>query len=318
MSEVKTYWEILSRRDDGYGGHTEWSNEGVEASQGANEFETDDAAWSAVDSLRELGAEWAEAEYDVRRVFGEPDFDDVAEGLAPGIYSAKCLNPPSGPDCTHLVVRDDGTLGWCDAWGDQSDDSRGQVSRFTVEDLCEKDDEDDQERTPPDRPIGDVAWNDDPVASYVACCYGDDGTAPGDCYTRIGQDEAGWWWVDDGDDAERGSDQGPYPTEPAARQAAIDLAEEQDEAQAGEDAGSMARRLLEERAGDPDPNGSYCVYWETALDDSGPRERYADQDAATAAAELANLDLHDANPGTELLCGFVVRELVDGEWSEIE
>ena len=39
-----------------------------------------------------------------------PDFDEVREGLDPGIYCAEYLNPPSGDDCTHLLVREDGSL----------------------------------------------------------------------------------------------------------------------------------------------------------------------------------------------------------------
>lgn len=67
-----------------------------------------------------------------------PDFDEVAE-LAPGIYSAEHLNPPSGNDCACLLVREDGSLGWCYPDGEQSEDSRGNVSRFSVEDLCSED-----------------------------------------------------------------------------------------------------------------------------------------------------------------------------------
>lgn len=63
-----------------------------------------------------------------------PDFDDVAV-LEPGIYPALKLNFPSGDDCTHLLVREDGSLGWCDAAGEQSEDGQGNVSRFTADEL---------------------------------------------------------------------------------------------------------------------------------------------------------------------------------------
>lgn len=66
----------------------------------------------------------------------EPTFDDVLE-LEPGVYDACRLNPPSGEDCTHLLVRRDGSLGWCDSFGEQSEDSQGCVSTFTVEDLLD-------------------------------------------------------------------------------------------------------------------------------------------------------------------------------------
>lgn len=65
-----------------------------------------------------------------------PGFDDVAE-LAPGVYPALCLNPPSGDDCAYLLVREDGSLGWCYRDGEQHEDSRGRVSRFSVADLCD-------------------------------------------------------------------------------------------------------------------------------------------------------------------------------------
>lgn len=66
-------------------------------------------------------------------VYGRsPSFDDVAT-LEPGIYFARQLNPPGGDDCTHLLVRADGTLGWCDERGESSG------SRFTAEELCSSD-----------------------------------------------------------------------------------------------------------------------------------------------------------------------------------
>ncbi len=58
-----------------------------------------------------------------------PDFDDVSAGLDAGIYSAENLNPPSGADCTHLLVRDDGSLGWCDTCGND-------CTSFSVSELC--------------------------------------------------------------------------------------------------------------------------------------------------------------------------------------
>jgi hypothetical protein len=44
-------------------------------------------------------------------------------------YTAKYLNPPSGDDCTHVLVHDDGTLGWCDEHGEPSG------SRFSIDSL---------------------------------------------------------------------------------------------------------------------------------------------------------------------------------------
>ena len=63
-----------------------------------------------------------------------PDFLAVAN-LSAGIYPAAKINPPSGDDCTHLLVRDDRTLGWCNEAGEQSEDSAGRVSTFSAVDL---------------------------------------------------------------------------------------------------------------------------------------------------------------------------------------
>src|SRR5687768_7551476 len=60
-----------------------------------------------------------------------PDFDEVLAGLDAGIYSAKHLNPPSGADCCCLIVRRDGSLGWCDPYGEENG------STFSAKDLCE-------------------------------------------------------------------------------------------------------------------------------------------------------------------------------------
>lgn len=68
----------------------------------------------------------------------EPSFDEVAD-LGEGVYLATYLNPPSGRDCTHLLVRADGSLGWCFADGTQSEDERGNVSTFSVDDLTSDD-----------------------------------------------------------------------------------------------------------------------------------------------------------------------------------
>jgi hypothetical protein len=62
-----------------------------------------------------------------------PDFDDVEAGLAPGVYPACRLNPPFGNDCTHLLVRENGSLGWCNQYGE---DTLGAV--FSAEELCEE------------------------------------------------------------------------------------------------------------------------------------------------------------------------------------
>lgn len=61
-----------------------------------------------------------------------PSFDNIDE-CDPGIYSAWRLNPPSGKDCTHVRVLEDGRLCWCDRGGNCD-----LVNSFSVENLCEE------------------------------------------------------------------------------------------------------------------------------------------------------------------------------------
>lgn len=71
----------------------------------------------------------------------------------------------------------------------------------------------------------------------------------------------------------------------------------------------------------PDPTGSYCVYWETVGDDAGPWTRYATYEEAAAVCGQRNREFAAANPsgsGTTYLCGWSVRELVDGQWRAVE
>jgi hypothetical protein len=167
-----------------------------------------------------------------------------------------------------------------------------------------------------DEPIGETDWSDD-AYSYVACLYGADGTEPGDCTVRVGEDDIGLWWLDDGDDDVRESAGGPYDTEEVARDAAERLAASEHEGEAGEDAEAMQDRLLDERAGRPDPDGEWCVWWETAGDDEHAVERYATRDAAEAAAQRSQAGLKSRFPG-DLLCGYTVRQLVDDHWIEVD
>ena len=162
----------------------------------------------------------------------------------------------------------------------------------------------------------EIAWQADAAASYVMCVYGDDGAQPGDCYTRVGQDEDGWWWADDGDDIERPETYGPFRSEAEAREKAQAVADAQNEAEPGEDAEDMLDRSRAEAAGEPDPEGEYAVYWETVGDDAHPVERYSSEEAAEARAAQMQDGLHRSHPGGPLLCGYGVRRLVEGEWVE--
>jgi hypothetical protein len=176
-----------------------------------------------------------------------------------------------------------------------------------------------------------ITWLDDTYC-YVSFSYGADGVEPFDCYTRVGyswridsdalDSDADYssakeaaaaaaaaivqvWWYDDGDDDNRDLE-GPYDTREDAHEAAISAAEDADEGEGGEDADSVARRILLERAGDPDPEGEYCVLWETIGDDSHVVARYSTAEAAEAAAELAQRRLEASHPGGRLMCGYAV------------
>lgn len=161
-------------------------------------------------------------------------------------------------------------------------------------------------------------WNT--IASYVLTFPDDSPSGEGACDVEVQVGgAAGLWFVRTRGDAE-GSDEADdtaYVTEEEAEQAAEAFAAKNNEAADGEDAEDYLRRQLEETAGDADDDGEYCVYWETSLDDAGPRERYATEEQATAAAALANQRLNARHPGGNLLCGFSVRALRDGEWTEV-
>lgn len=144
--------------------------------------------------------------------------------------------------------------------------------------------------------------------AYVV--VGGDGQ-PCDCYTRIGAHPAGVWYVDDGDDDTRTDTHGPYLSEEAAEEASRRTASEQHEGLAGEDAEDMQHRLLVERAGEPDPEGQYCVYWWTVGEDEKVVDRYPTADAAEAAAEIAQIALEVKHPGGGLLCGYEARLLCE-------
>jgi hypothetical protein len=165
-------------------------------------------------------------------------------------------------------------------------------------------------------PVGDVDWSD-AASAYVTCAYGATGDEPGDCYVRVGEDEVGLWWIDDGDDTVRQDIEGPFNTEADARDAADELADDLHEGEPGEDAAAMRTRILEEEAGEPDENGEWSVYWETVGDDSHVVERYSSEGAALAAAALAQNQLEAKHAGGNLLCSYGVRQLIDGEWENV-
>lgn len=165
---------------------------------------------------------------------------------------------------------------------------------------------------------GDVTdWES--VAIYVSTCPGGDSDGACDVDVQVGG-YGGLWFIRTTDDA-GGSDEcdgASYTTREAAEAAADEFASSHDEAEVGEDAAGYLARVRDDAIGDEDPDGEYCVYWESACtEDEGPRERYATEPQATAAADRANEQLRARNPGS-LLCAFAVRRLVDDEWVAAE
>lgn len=160
------------------------------------------------------------------------------------------------------------------------------------------------------------------VATFTATFPAGDGEGACDVDVEIGADRDGSWYVRTRDDA-GGDDDAPetaYPTEEAAVAAAQRMAGEKDEGDGrGADAYLAARLVAAAAAAaeDEDEDGEWAVYWDTALDDSGPRRRYLSADAAAAVAVAWNADLAAAHPGG-LLCGFEVRRMVDGRWVRVD
>lgn len=162
-----------------------------------------------------------------------------------------------------------------------------------------------------------AAWESDAIASYVATFPTDDGEGACDVNVYVGSFE-GEWFIETRDNS-GGSDDATddaFSSRDEAVEAAEEFARSMDEGN-GSTAEEFLHDNLVEAAGEPDPKGAYCVYWETALDDEHVVDRYAEYEQAVAAAELENQKLHASHPGS-LLCGYSVRELVDGEWVEVD
>jgi len=158
----------------------------------------------------------------------------------------------------------------------------------------------------------------DTVAYFVRTFPDDSVTGEGACdvEVQVGAFD-GVWFLRTTDDAggDDDCDGTVYSTRSKAEAAAAEFAADCDEGD-GEVAEEYLARKLEEQAGDPDPDGTWCVYW-TTVDDEYPEDRYPTRDAATAACEIAQAALVQHAPGG-LLCGYSVAHLVDGKWAEVK
>lgn len=65
-------------------------------------------------------------------------------------------------------------------------------------------------------------------------------------------------------------------------------------------------------------NGEYAVYWETVCDDERVVARYSSFEAAKAVCSQYNREFNARNGGSDTLCGFGVRCLVDNKWIVVD
>lgn len=174
---------------------------------------------------------------------------------------------------------------------------------------------------PDDKPSGCDVDLDDAIAQYVATYENDGPLGEGavTVFVVVSTEGEGWrqrWYVHaiDADRVADEADDTAYETEAAAITAGEELAAARDQGNGDEGGEDYIARKMAEQAGEPDPAGEWCVWWSTVGDDSHCVERYPTFEAASAAAALANEQLHDTHPGGHLLCGHEVRCLVDGDW----
>ena len=178
---------------------------------------------------------------------------------------------------------------------------------------------------PDDKPSGCDVDLDDAIAQYVATYENDGPLGEGavTVFVVVSTEGEGWrqrWYVHaiDADRVADEADDTAYETEAAAITAGKEFAAARDQGNGDEGGEDYIARKMAEQAGEPDPTGEWCVWWSTVGDDSHCVERYPTFEAASAAAALANEQLHDTHPGGNLLCGHEVRSLVDGDWVEID
>lgn len=157
------------------------------------------------------------------------------------------------------------------------------------------------------------------VASYVQTFDNGDDLGACDVELRVGEayfegEPTGVWFVCTVDDA-GGSDDfddSTFPSYENAVLAAQEFAEDHNEANSDQDAVDYLEAQEQARAIE-NANGEWACYW-SCLKESRAESRYATEDAAKAAVSLAKHQLERKYPGNNLLCGYQVRQLVDGEW----
>ena len=76
--------------------------------------------------------------------------------------------------------------------------------------------------------------------------------------------------------------------------------------------GRSITRIKPPEEPETDPEGEYACYWDTCGTDAHVVARYSTR--AKAEQAVAAKDWPGPRDSTNYLCGYVVRELVDGEW----
>ena len=76
--------------------------------------------------------------------------------------------------------------------------------------------------------------------------------------------------------------------------------------------GRSITRIKPPEEPETDPEGEYACYWDTCGDDAHVVARYSTRETAEQA--VAAKDWPGPGDSTNYLCGYVVRELVDGNW----
>ena len=142
----------------------------------------------------------------------------------------------------------------------------------------------------------EIEWEDLHAADYVRCCYGAEGDEPGDCYTRVGQDQYGMWWVDDGDDTDRTDRTGPWWSRERAVQRAESIASESHEGEDGEDASAMIARLDREAAGRTSAGGEWAVAWDEPGCEREIGDRYESREDAERVIAAWYAALYEHTP----------------------
>lgn len=176
-----------------------------------------------------------------------------------------------------------------------------------------------------------VAWGEEPEGNseevdsdfretYVACCYGEAGDEPGDCWVQVNRRADGAYVLTEGDEAVQNGADGVFLTLAAARAAARALAEELDEGDGLVAEGVVQTRCdaARDRASD---TGEWAFGFVTPEGEVRVEQRFEDREDVELLVDEWFDKTKAANPGTNILWHLMttaaVLQLVDGEWGAV-